>query len=112
MSQRGVDVSSKPVVHLSVDISTGAVALKACGLQDTILVQVTEREHEAGLVSTAIERNNMLVTEGILASHSIQPVFVPHALSVGTHLTSSGINDVCPRIVLEGVIQLATKLLT
>ena len=50
------------------------------------------------------------MTEGVLASNGVEPVLVPNGLSVGTHLTSSWVDDVAPSVVLEWVVELATQL--
>ena len=50
------------------------------------------------------------MTEGAAALNSIEPVFVPCRLSVGTNITSSRINQLIPSVILEGVVKLTTKI--
>ena len=50
------------------------------------------------------------MTQSVVASNGIEPVLIPCRLSVCANLTSSGVNNLVPSIVLEWVVGLTTKI--
>ena len=112
MSQRSVDVGAQPVSDLAGDVGTAGVTLIVGGLQDTILVQVTQRHHVLSVLATAGHLQLVLVTEGVLADYAVIPVLVPGTLGILANITGSRINDLVPSVVFEGVVLLTTQLAT
>ena len=52
------------------------------------------------------------MTQSVVASNGIEPVLIPCRLSVCANLTSSGVNNLVPSIVLEGVVALTAEFAT
>ena len=110
MSHRHVEIGAKPLRHLGVHVGAGVVALEVGGLQDTILVQVAQREGVLGLLRTAVHCELMLVAEGVLVLQLVNPVLVPSSLGIRTNHAGGGVYHVVPRVVLERVVLLATHI--
>ena len=110
VGQSRAQVGLEPVGHLALHVGTCRIALERCCLQQTVFVQIAEREHILRAVATAVDRELMLVAESILTQHGVHPVFVPSRLGISTHLSGSGVDDVVPCVVLERVVELAAHL--
>ena len=109
-SERRIHTGLEPIVHLGVDIDTAGETVEVGVLEDTVFVEVAERNEIVATVGAAGNGELVLVTESAVVEEVVHPGLVPCSNRISPYTTCGGIDNGFPGVVLVGVVGFATKI--